>query len=116
MLGKDEKEERWLKLCGEAAVEQDSKKLLDLIAEISALLEEKHKRSVSQKPENERAAINEIITAIEDLSASVGTLRAALLNNQFLDNQYLEDSTGTYATKARLAVKQARQMLQLPRR
>ena len=36
--------ERWLQLCEQAAVEQDRKKLLQLMREISRLLEEKENR------------------------------------------------------------------------
>ena len=39
-----EKKERWLELCAQAAVEQDPKKMLELVAEINALLEEKERR------------------------------------------------------------------------
>ncbi|HEY1800610.1 MAG TPA: hypothetical protein VGG46_06700 [Terriglobales bacterium] len=36
--------ERWLELCEQAAVEQDRDKLLQLMREISRLLEEKEER------------------------------------------------------------------------
>jgi hypothetical protein len=36
--------ERWLELCQRAAVEQDSKKLMELIRQIDALLQEKRDR------------------------------------------------------------------------
>jgi hypothetical protein len=36
--------ERWKELCEQAAVEQDSEKLMDLIKEINRLLEEKEQR------------------------------------------------------------------------
>jgi hypothetical protein len=36
--------ERWEELCRQAAVEQDSKKLIELIQEINKLLDEKLKR------------------------------------------------------------------------
>jgi hypothetical protein len=36
--------ERWLELCEQAAVEQDPKKLLELVAEINRLLGEKQSR------------------------------------------------------------------------
>jgi hypothetical protein len=39
-----ETKERWLQLCEQAAVEQDRVKLLQLIREISRLLEEKEDR------------------------------------------------------------------------
>ena len=41
--------ERWLELCQQAAVEQDPKKLMELVAEINRLLQEKEQRL--QKPE-----------------------------------------------------------------
>jgi hypothetical protein len=36
--------ERWIELCEQAAVEQDSKKLMKLIQEIDRLLREKQER------------------------------------------------------------------------
>lgn len=39
-----DKKERWLELCEKAAVEHDPKRLLDLVKEISDLLEEKERR------------------------------------------------------------------------
>ena len=39
-----EKKERWMELCALAAVEQDPKKLIELVQEINALLEEKERR------------------------------------------------------------------------
>jgi len=39
-----EKKELWYRLCQQAAVEQDSAKLLELIREINRLLEEKEHR------------------------------------------------------------------------
>lgn len=39
-----EKKERWLELCGQAAVEQDPKKLMLLVKEINDLLEQKERR------------------------------------------------------------------------
>ena len=41
---KGEKRERWLRLCVEAANEQDSNRLLELVSEINRLLHEKHMR------------------------------------------------------------------------
>jgi hypothetical protein len=38
-------EERWRQLCAQAAVEQDPQKLMDLVKEISQLLDEKQGRS-----------------------------------------------------------------------
>lgn len=37
-----QKNQRWRELCAQAAVEQDSKKLLELVAEISRLFDEEH--------------------------------------------------------------------------
>ena len=37
----DDRKERWWELCQQAAVEQDPEKLLQLVAEINALLEAK---------------------------------------------------------------------------
>ncbi len=37
-------EERWRQLCAKAAVEQDPEKLMDLVKEISRLLDEKQSR------------------------------------------------------------------------
>ena len=39
-----EKTERWFQLCAQAAVEQDPKKLLELVQEINDLLEAKERR------------------------------------------------------------------------
>jgi hypothetical protein len=39
-----ENKERWLELCALAAEEQDSARLMELIAEITALLEAKERR------------------------------------------------------------------------
>lgn len=38
-------EERWRQLCAKAAVEQDPQKLMDLVKEISRLLDEKQARN-----------------------------------------------------------------------
>jgi hypothetical protein len=40
----DKTKERWLQLCEQAAVEQDPEKLLDLVNEISRMLDEKNQR------------------------------------------------------------------------
>ena len=45
-----QKNERWRELCAQAAVEQDPKKLMELVAEISRLFDEKRK---ARKPANE---------------------------------------------------------------
>jgi hypothetical protein len=41
---KGETGERWRKLCEQAAIEQDSDRLVELIKEINRLLEEKEER------------------------------------------------------------------------
>jgi hypothetical protein len=41
---KGERRERWLQLCVQAADEQDSGRLLELVSEINHLLHEKHMR------------------------------------------------------------------------
>jgi hypothetical protein len=45
-----EKTERWKALCEQAAVEQDPEKLLQLVREISRLLEEKQARLSGLRP------------------------------------------------------------------
>jgi hypothetical protein len=35
---------RWLELCEQASIEQDTEKLMVLVAEITRLLDEKHER------------------------------------------------------------------------
>jgi hypothetical protein len=40
--------ERWLELCEQAAVEQDHKKLSELVGEITRLLDEKQHRVLSR--------------------------------------------------------------------
>ena len=39
-----DKTERWMELCKQAAIEQDPKKLMELVAEINQLLEAKERR------------------------------------------------------------------------
>ena len=39
-----ENTERWMELCAKAAVEQDPQKLMELVTEILALLEQKERR------------------------------------------------------------------------
>jgi hypothetical protein len=46
-----EKKERWMELCRQAAVEQDPEKLLVLVKEINDLLEEKERRLGILPPE-----------------------------------------------------------------
>ncbi len=41
--------ESWLKLCEQAAVEQDPKKLMELVTEINRLLQEKEQRLKSSR-------------------------------------------------------------------
>jgi hypothetical protein len=38
---------RWQELCGQASVEQDPEKLMELVKEINRLLDEKHDRLVN---------------------------------------------------------------------
>jgi hypothetical protein len=47
----DAQKERWLELCAQAAVEQDSRKLAALIEEITRLLREKEDRLREQNPQ-----------------------------------------------------------------
>ena len=42
MIGQNK--ERWLELCEQAAVEQDPKRLIELVTEINRLLDEKRRR------------------------------------------------------------------------
>ena len=53
---REEKRERWMQLCQEAAQEQDPKKLMVLVREISRLLEEKEQRltAEAQNPQAHR--------------------------------------------------------------
>jgi hypothetical protein len=41
---KGEKKEQWMRLCEQAATEQDADKLMELVREINRLLEEKEER------------------------------------------------------------------------
>ena len=50
--------ERWRQLCEQAAVEQDSGKLLELIREINRLLDEKKQRLAVEKSEPAESAQN----------------------------------------------------------
>jgi len=43
-----ENREKWMELCAQAANEQDSRKLMALINQISALLDAKHERLIEQ--------------------------------------------------------------------
>ena len=40
-----QKSQRWRELCAQAAVEQDPKKLMELVAEISRLFDEEHNKT-----------------------------------------------------------------------
>jgi hypothetical protein len=51
-----EKTERWYQLCQQAAVEQDAQKLLALIGEICALLEEKEAQ-LNRKRDNDETML-----------------------------------------------------------
>jgi hypothetical protein len=48
--------ERWRKLCEQAAIEQDPKKLLELAEEINRLLEAKEQRLINQHASSQSAA------------------------------------------------------------
>jgi predicted nucleotidyltransferase len=52
-----ETKERWILLCEQAATEQDSRKMVELIQEINRLLEEKRSR-LNKKRVNEYALCN----------------------------------------------------------
>lgn len=45
---KGELRERWMRLCEQAAIEQDAERLMDLVSEINRLLEEKERRLLGQ--------------------------------------------------------------------
>jgi len=45
-----ERKERWMQLCEQAANEQDPDKLMELIAEINSLLEQKERRLRGNTP------------------------------------------------------------------
>ena len=52
-----ENREKWMELCAQAATEQDSQKLMALIAQITGLLDAKQERLIekdSQGPQSER--------------------------------------------------------------
>lgn len=50
-----EKTERWMELCKQAAVEQDPEKLMELVREINELLEAKERRLGIIPPEHSRS-------------------------------------------------------------
>ena len=45
---KGEVRERWMRLCEQAAIEQDPEKLMQLVIEINRILEEKERRLLGQ--------------------------------------------------------------------
>jgi hypothetical protein len=47
--------ERWQTLCAQAAVEQDPQKLIQLVAEITRLLDEKKDRLLTVQVDNQKA-------------------------------------------------------------
>jgi hypothetical protein len=48
-----EDREKWMQLCAEAAIEQDSDRLLMLVQEINRLLEEKEQRLKAREKQRE---------------------------------------------------------------
>lgn len=50
-----QKNERWRELCAQAAVEQDPKKLMELVAEISRLFDEERKTRKSANEDQSEA-------------------------------------------------------------
>jgi hypothetical protein len=50
-----QKNERWRELCAQAAVEQDPKKLMELVAEISRLFDEERKTRKSANEDQPEA-------------------------------------------------------------
>ena len=51
-----QKNERWRELCAQAAVEQDPKKLMELVAEISRLFDEEHNKNRNRATEDQSDA------------------------------------------------------------
>lgn len=45
---KGEVRERWMRLCEQAALEQDPERLMELVSEINRILEEKERRLLGQ--------------------------------------------------------------------
>ena len=52
--------ERWLELCEQAVVEEDPKKLFDLVQEINQLLEERRERLKRLRTSSPARAVGEI--------------------------------------------------------
>lgn len=51
-----QKNERWRELCAQAAIEQDPEKLMELVAEISRLFDEEHKKNRVRATEDQSDA------------------------------------------------------------
>ena len=51
-----QKNEQWRELCAQAAVEQDLKKLMELVAEISRLFDEEHNKNRKRATEDQSDA------------------------------------------------------------
>jgi len=54
--------ERWRELCGQAAVEQDAQKLIELIRDINELLGAKERRLESTRPRAKAHEASAVIT------------------------------------------------------
>jgi hypothetical protein len=65
---KGERREHWLRLCVDAADEQDSKRLLELVSEINHFLHEKHLRLTNVH----REAGGYVIEAADEKSRRAG--------------------------------------------
>ncbi len=58
VMGMRENKEKWMELCAQASIEPDSQKLMELIRQITALLDAKQERLIekdSQRLKSERA-------------------------------------------------------------
>ena len=56
--------EEWLQLCEQAAIEQDSEKLMGLVVEINRMLDEKEQRLKRGKP-TQASASGEILREVD---------------------------------------------------
>ena len=56
---KGETGELWKRLCAQAAEEQDSEKLLELVKEINRLLDEKEARLIREREERQRGSVKD---------------------------------------------------------
>lgn len=73
--GKVSNTESWVALCAQAAVEQDPKKLLELVSEINRLLDARRKRLANEgRPANGRTAED---AAAQDAAAQDATAQDA---------------------------------------